>query len=162
MRTYAVYAPNGDAPRTQAGADSLVFVKEGFHWLAFLAPAVWLLCCRAWLGLAVWIAGVLAIGALDRFGVGETADVLLSLLLGLLIGFEASWFRQLSLRRRCFRMIGAASGDSQADAERAYFARWLDGGPESPAAAATPPRTAMPRLGGQPVLGVFPPPDGRR
>jgi Protein of unknown function (DUF2628) len=54
---YSVYEPRTEAADLTARADRLAFVKEGFSWIAFLVPALWLIFYRMWLELIVFLVG---------------------------------------------------------------------------------------------------------
>ena len=64
-----------EAPDIEARADALQFVKEGFCWPAFFVPALWLIYCRMWIELVLF---VVIFGALQwAFGVDKPGQDLL-------------------------------------------------------------------------------------
>jgi hypothetical protein len=165
VKVFLVYEPASGAPRTLEGAERPVFVREGFHWLAFLLPLPWLLWNRAWLGLLLWVLAMGVIGGLMVFGIGEMAETALTLLVGLLVGMEAPHLRGASLQRRGYRLTDIVAAPSRDEAERAFFAGWARVVPASPMPAQdSAPALHAPLLRPKPspVLGLFPAPEGRR
>ena len=63
MTVYSVYEPSSEVADLTLRADRLAFVKEGFSWIAFLVPVLWLFFYRMWLELIVFLVGF---AALDR------------------------------------------------------------------------------------------------
>ena len=126
MTVYSVYEPSSDAADLALRADRLAFVKEGFSWIAFLVPALWLFFYRMWLELIVFLVGFaaleLAFGTSDQ---GKTLFGWVSLALFLLFAFEANDLRAASLERRGYRLVGLASGRDRGQAELSFFRTWL-------------------------------------
>jgi Protein of unknown function (DUF2628) len=166
VTVYSVYEPSGSDADTQARADKIAFVKEGFNWPALIVPVLWLIYQRMWLELIVFVAviGMLPFlfGASDA---GREAAGWVSIGLTLLFAFEANDLRGWALKRRGYRFSGVVSGRDRIAAERSFFTAWL---PEQaraarrivPPAIATPPTgagAATPRSrGGDEVIGSFP------
>lgn len=117
MASYVVLEPPG-----RGGEERAVLVRDGFHFLAFLLPLVWLLFNRLWIeALAVFAAGAL-IGALGTwFGAAAAASVV-SVLLALFVGLEAASLKIAALRRRGWREWGVVEADNARDAEIRYAA----------------------------------------
>ena len=153
MASYVIFEPPG-APEPERA----IFVRDGFHWLAFLLPVFWFL----WHGL--WIAAVLAVAALaafavagEYFGLGYLGTAL-SLLLSVYAGLEGPALRLARLRRRGWREWGVVEADNAADAETRYLAEML----ETPAGLPTVPVAAGPAMQpAAPALGLFAYPGGR-
>jgi hypothetical protein len=166
MPVYTVHEP----PRNESGHDDdalahttrFVFVRDGFHFWAFLLAPLWMLRHRMWLE---FIAYLLLIGgltfALTRLGVAGSAGLWIAFLLALLIGIEASSLRRWKLSRRSFASLGVVVADDREAAERRFFDGWVarDDRP-----APQPPR-ALPSPFGQPpsseIVGLFPQPEAR-
>ena len=124
MASFIVMEPPGHAAEERA-----VIVRDGFHILAFLLPAIWLLVHRLWLEtLAVVLAGA-AIGLLGAYWGGGTASIA-SLMLALFVGLEGSALRLAALRRRGWREWGVVEADNARDAEIRYL---VDAGSGQPA-----------------------------
>ena len=150
MASFVVMEPPGRAAEERA-----VIVRDGFHILAFLLPAIWLLVHRLWLEtLAVVVAGFV-IGLLGAYWGSGTAS-LASLMLALFVGLEGSALRLAALRRRGWREWGVVEADNADEAEIRYLAEALTGSDETPApppAATAGP--AAPRSTSQPALGLL-------
>ena len=167
MTVYSVYEPPTQAPDTAERAERLAFVKEGFSWIAFLVPLLWLLLYRMWVEFIllalVYVALQLA------FGTSDQAQALIgwaSLAIGVLFGFEANDLRVASLERRGYRLVGVTSGRGRTDAERSFFSGWLTQqarGAREPERTHEPrheadPGPPRPRGEGEEVIGLFPRP----
>lgn len=115
---YTVHAPLGIAP----SAEKFVFVREGFSFLAFFLPPVWLIIHRLWrplVGYVLVVAGLAA--ALYFLGPNSNIGRALPVIIGLYFGFEAAALRQNSLRRRGFLHVASVVGNSRMEAEQRYF-----------------------------------------
>jgi hypothetical protein len=139
MRTYTIHEhPEPLADRVER-AERLVFVKDGFSWVAALFAPLWFLLHRLWWPLIAYIAVSAAFEIaqhtvrLDPRWLG-----LAGLALNVLIGFEADALRRWGLERRGWRMIATVTGVSAIDCERRFFDSWI---PSQPilATGSTPP-----------------------
>ena len=176
MPVYTVHAP----VTTDAGiraADRFAFVRDGFHFWAFMLGPVWLAWHRLWLALIGWIVLMAAIDvAMMRLGVSPTAILLVDVLLALLLGFEAASLRRWTLSRRNWRQLDIVVADDEESAERRFFDRWtakqraLSNDQAAVDRGAPPPTRDIP---GQPfsrppplprseIIGLFPEPGGSR
>jgi len=164
MPVYTVHEP----PR-RANDDDLIahtsrfqFVRDGFHFWAFLLAPLWMLRHRMWLEFIVYLLLVGGLTfALRRLGIEETAGVWVALLLALLIGMEAPSLRRWKLSRRGFEYRGVVVADDLEIAERRFFDGWM-ANDDTPAPASSP--TSFLHPGGTPasdVLGLFPQPEAR-
>lgn len=150
MPTFTVHEPpNPPADRVDR-AERLVFVKDGFTWLAALFAPIWLLVHRLWwplLGYVLLSAGLQALGyfaVLDPRWTG-----LASLALNLLVGFEADTLRRWGLQRRGWNALGTVMGRTTLESERRFFDAWLPAQPILASSGATPgPAGGWRRLGG--------------
>src|SRR5690349_7581456 len=92
MPTYTVHAPQ--FPRTTdalRATEKFVFVRDNFHFWAFVLAPLWLLLHRLWLALLIYTIGygVLGIG-LAFAPASSNVQLIVALLVALLMGFEAS------------------------------------------------------------------------
>lgn len=175
MATFLVLArdPTDDPV---ADADRVVFVRDGFSWLAALLTLPWLLWHRAWLAALAWTLGlVLASAAVaaagDAYGAGlvDPLSTLVALAFALVAGFEANGWRARAMQRRGFRLAGTVTGRRREDCERRFFSAWLAGrglGPGTDGIGSEErygPRFGEPGPGevavAGPVLGLFPKPE---
>jgi hypothetical protein len=169
MSVYTVHEPPSRAGAAAADVERFAFVRDGFSWWAFLFAPLWMLRHRMWLVLVgyVVVAGAIEI-PVKLSGAPSLAANLIGILLGLLVGFEASTLRRFTLNRRGWKNLGVVSGDDLEDAERRFFDAWLQrenspsGAPHAPMRG---PSSAAPnRRGplGSDVIGLFPEPGARR
>jgi len=165
VTVFSVYEPANEAPDIEARADALQFVKEGFSWPAFFVPALWLIYCRMWIELALFV--VIFVALQWAFGMDRPWQDLLGWTLLALFAFEANDLRGAALERNGYRLIGVAEGRNRTDAELSFFETWLpQQGKQARTAeraerAARAPRDAeKPTPGstgeGEDVIGLFP------
>ena len=128
MPVYTVHEP----PRRNADDDMLEhagrfsFVRDGFHFWAFLLAPFWMLRHRLWIEFILY---VLIVGgttfALRRLGIEASAGGWVALFTAVLIGMEASSLRRWKLSRRGYEQVGIVVGDNIEDAERRFFDGWV-------------------------------------
>jgi hypothetical protein len=163
MPTYTVHAPPPKAGEATSDPQRFVFIRDGFHFWAFLFAPLWLLVHRLWLAFAGY-AGVVIIGglALRLIDAPRPVHAAAAFLVALLVGFEATSLWRWTLTRRGWRAHGFVVGDDQESAERRFFGEWAKRSSSPPAAAettyATPVRRGAPS--GSDVIGLFPEPGG--
>jgi Protein of unknown function (DUF2628) len=177
MPVYTVHEPPLRKRQTDTDPMRLTFVRDGFHFWAFLLGPLWMLRHRMWL---VLIAHLIVIGglafALTRLGAPPGAGLVVGVLIALLIGLEASTLRRWTLARRGWHGLGVVVADDVELAERRFFDAWtgalvaqeqassVHAGAASYAAPAAPahqvPPPSPPRTNpAQPeVIGSFPQP----
>jgi hypothetical protein len=166
MSTYTVHAPalrNGSADPQR-----FEFVRDGFHFWAFLLAPVWLLYRRLWL---VFIGYLLLIAALEAgfyfLKLPDGGQFAIELLIGVLVGLEASTLQRWTYARRKWPTVGIVTGRNLESAERRFFARWVDRAEDAPVAPPSrpvvtpPPVTPAPRASDNDIIGLFPQPGGR-
>jgi hypothetical protein len=121
--------PNPPSDRVDR-AEELVFVKDGFTWLAALVPPLWFVTNRLWLELVgyVVITWIIA-GGLSAIGLEPQWVTLLILALQLFLGFEASTIKRAALSRRGYAQLGIVTGRNTTDCERRFFDEWLPSQP---------------------------------
>jgi uncharacterized protein DUF2628 len=165
MPVFTVHAPVV-ATSAKTDADSFVFVRDGFHFWAFLLGPLWLLWHRLWLtclAYLVIIAGIAA--AMFWLRTGADTRFVVALLVAALTGYEAASLQRLSLSQGRWRELGVVVADDEEAAERRFFARWTG---EETQAAPPPidrPSQPPPRGFGGPthdVIGLFPQPGAPR
>jgi hypothetical protein len=163
MPTYTVHEPprrNGSAPDPQRFA----FVRDGFHFWAFLLTPLWLLYRRLWLVFVCYLliaAATEIIFMVLRLPSGTR--VIIGLLIGLLVGLEAGTLRRWTYARNKWKTIGIVTGDDQEEAERRFFSEWVTRPAETkvesaPVAVVPMPSRRDPAAAGE-VLGLFPQPE---
>ncbi len=170
MPVFTVHEP----PRSEDDDDALAhatrftFVRDGFHFWAFLLAPLWMLRHRMWLEFIAYLlltAGITV--ALQSFNVTGSAGVWVALLLAVLVGMEAPSLRRWQLSRRGFGNVGLVVGKDREEAERRFFDSWTTGDrenarpdvePRSPAPSAPLPFGTAPSSD---IVGLFPQPGAR-
>ena len=169
MPTFTVHQPPPRQGEAASAPERFVFVRDGFHFWAFVLAPFWLLRYRLWLAFAIYLAVSILLGiGLLLIGAGSTVQFLAGTLVALLIGFEAATFRRAKLTRRGWKMLGFVIGEDTEAAEQRFFAAWSKRNTETPAAplVAPEPRYTVPLRRGSPspsdVIGLFPEPGSGR
>ena len=162
MAVYTVHEPPMKAEQSQPDPERFVFVRDGFSFWAFLLGPLWMLRHRMWL---VFLGYVIVVIALEvgqyLLGVSSSVTFTVSILLALLVGFEAATLRRFTLGRRKWVNVGVIVGDDIESAERRFFDAWIkSGAPAQVMAAAPAPR--QPPSAATDVIGLFPQPGARR
>ena len=167
MPTYTVHAP---PPRQGQSAEPerFVFVRDGFHFWAFLLGPLWLLARRLWLVFVLYAVVIIVLAVALRLAhMPATVQSVASAAIALLLGFEAATLRRWTLGRRGWQMLGFVVGEDKEMAERRFYLQWVERAgatPAPPAPLPTEPRYAMPVRRGPPsgsdVIGLFPEPGG--
>jgi hypothetical protein len=163
MPTYTVHAPPPRTGEMESGPERFLFVRDGFYFWAFLLAPLWLLAKRLWLVLLGYVVITGLIGAgFYWMGTPSWLKFFGSLLVALLIGFEAGTLWRWTLARRGWRTLGFAVGDDQEVAERRFFAEWIRRAPLARPPAPEPHYMAPVRReppSGSHVIGLFPEPE---
>jgi hypothetical protein len=153
VASYVIFEPPGAPQRERA-----VFVRDGFHWLAFLLSVFWLLWYRLWIEAGLVFAAMVGLSALGDVEGLQAAAVAVSFLLAFGLGFEAPALRMAALRRRGWREWGAVEANSGDEAAIRYLA---DAGASAaseptyePSAPPSAP-AAVRRRGTAPALGLL-------
>jgi hypothetical protein len=164
MPTYTVHAPpsrNGSA----ADPQRFVFVRDGFHFWAFLLTPLWLLAKRLWLVFIGYLIVMALVEAAFYFlKLPDGSQLVIELLVGVLVGLEASTLQRWTYARRKWTTLGLVTGDDQEEAERRFFAQWVERvgdepvGPPSRSSMA--PAAPMTRADND-IIGLFPQPGAR-
>lgn len=115
MAIYVVMEPPGRSESVDT-----TFIRDGFAWLGFLVPPLWLAWHRLWVEAAL---AFVAMGLLSMLGERldlETAGSLLSFLVMLFVGLEGQGLRIAALRRRGWHEWGVVEADRLDDADIRY------------------------------------------
>ena len=163
MAVYTVHEPAATkAEKSAPDPERFVFVRDGFSFWAFLLGPLWMLRHRMWLVLLGYVLVVIALEvAQQALRVSSSATFIVSLLLMLLVGFEAATLRRFTLGRRKWVNVGVIVGDDIEAAERRFFDAWVQSGAPTPALQVAP-ALRPPPSGTTDVIGLFPQPGARR
>ena len=168
MPTYTVHAPQpGRADDAARAPEQFVFVRDGFHFWAFVLAPLWLLLHRLWLALLIYAVGYGALSFGFAFArVSSSAQAIVALLIALLMGFEASSIWRWTLNRRGWATLGFVVAEDAETAERRFFAEWQKRSADGPSVPVTELKYSTPVRRGPPspsdVIGLFPEPGGQR
>ena len=117
----------------------IVLVKEGFSWpvlfstLFIVFTVIWAIYRRVWLGLVVYVIGVVLVGVIEAWvGASTPAASVLHLSFVLVVAAEANDWRRTSLAGRGYREIGVVIGENLVDAEHRYFSNTASPRPAPP------------------------------
>ena len=164
MKIYTVHEPDPRKDEVAPDPERIRFIRDGFHFWAFLLGPVWMLWHRLWLVLLIYLVGTAATQwGLFALGVPAGVKFAVGLLIAVLLGCEAGSLRRWSLGRR-FTQVGVVAARDLEEAERRFFEEWT--GVALPPAAAqdsyVPPPPVVPATKSSPdVLGLFPQPEPR-
>lgn len=159
MRSYTLHLPQEARPGASHDLDRAQLVPDGFSRAAFAFSVLWFLYHRLWIAAGLVFAGLCAT-ALAGYGLGlsPVAGTVITLLVSLLIGMEASSLRRWTLARNGRPARDAVVAFGADEAEVKAMARWLD--PARMPPVRTGPAFAAGRVP-EPVIGLFPAQGGR-
>jgi hypothetical protein len=169
MSIYTVYEPPL-RHESASNPERFVFVRDGFSIWAFLLAPLWMLRHRLWLALVGYVIVVVGLSlGLRAFGASATLANVVTVLVSLLVGFEAATLRRFALVRRGWRNVGIVVGDDLESAERRFFDAWMSqsrlGNPSVKAEtrqSSPAPGLALARRTSSDVIGLFPQPGAPR
>ena len=176
MPVYTVHAPVADGTDARRATDRFVFVRDGFHFWAFVLGPLWLAWHRLWLALigyvAIWVGVAVALSLLHA---GPGTRFIVMLLIAWLMGFEAASLWRWTVSRRKWRQLDVVVADDEETAERRFFDRWTSrriAGHDRPTVdrgAPPPPRDIPGQAFSRPpssphsdIIGLFPQPGASR
>ena len=169
MAIYTVHEPPLKADEVVPDPERFVFVRDGFSFWAFLLAPLWMLRHRLWLVLAGYVLVTIALQvALRLIGASATVTLAISVLLALLVGFEAATLRRFTLSRRRWKNVGIVVGDAPEAAEQRFFDAWFEDASSRNGPVRSEPRTSLPsalpimRRPSSEVIGLFPEPGAHR
>jgi hypothetical protein len=169
MPTYTVHAPPLKRGETSSAPERFTFVRDGFHFWAFVFPELWLLLHRLWLSLVGYalVYGVIVAG-FTMAGAPRGSVVAVSFIIHLLMGFEAATLQRWTYTRRKWASLGFVVAEDAEEAERRFYVEWTmrsaapvtSQPPPAAQAYAAPVRRGAPN--GDDVFGLFPEPGASR
>lgn len=167
MVTYTAHERDSELTDISARADAVVFVKEGFAWLAMLFPIFWLLFHQMWIVFAVFVAIFACVeGGVMSLGLSEEVAMITSLGLSGILALLANDLRRWSLARRGYRLVELVSGRDSRECEERFFTGWLasqgaegNSKPKTPKSdKPTPVAVDKTTPSGDDIIGLFPEP----
>ncbi|AMN38728.1 DUF2628 domain-containing protein [Rhodoplanes sp. Z2-YC6860] len=155
MKIYTVHVPVRRDGQVSSEPDRVRFVRDGFHFWAFLLGPLWMIWNRLWLVLIIYLVVIAALFAgLSALGASSLVQSAVGFLIAVLIGCEAGSLRRWSLRRR-WTQAGVVAARDLEEAERRFFESWADRVPSEPVAPTWPPSAPVAPASPD-VLGLFP------
>ncbi|MCW5687662.1 MAG: DUF2628 domain-containing protein [Pseudolabrys sp.] len=174
MPTFTVHEPPPRKNESVASPERFVFVRDGFHFWAFLLPPLWFILKRLWVALILYVIVSVAL----EFGMSWAKvpsgwRIVVELMLGIVIGLEAATIQRWTLARRKWKTLGFVVAEDAELAERRFFGAWTPrvASPQAAAPAEAAPAYAAQvyappvRRGppsGSDVIGLFPEPGASR
>jgi Protein of unknown function (DUF2628) len=175
MAVYTVHEPPLRKRQNETDPMRFTFVRDGFHFWAFVLGPLWMLRHRLWLVFTGYILVTVALQvALRAVGASTTVMVVVGLLMAWLVGLEAATLRRFTLGRRRWRNVGIVVGDDVDAVERRFFDAWFDESWDDGAARRPAPSSEVPILrspqgiaqgsfqSSSDVIGLFPEPGASR
>lgn len=173
MPTFTVHAPPPKKGEAATEPERFVFVRDGFHFWAFVLAPFWLLVHRLWLALLGYLVVSFLLGLmLFLLGVSTRVQLPANLLVALLVGFEAATLWRWTLARRGWKTLGFVVGEDREIAEQRFYAAWANRAAAPPAPPAVLPEPQYGAPYGTPVrrgspsptdvIGLFPEPGLKR
>lgn len=162
MPTYTVHEPPPRKNESVASPERFVFVRDGFHFWAFLLPPLWFIAKRLWVALILYVIATVALEfGMAWFKVPATGRLIVEVMLAIVIGFEAATIQRWTLQRRKWKTLGFVVAEDEELAERRFFGVWQQDAVRDRSAELAP-VYAAPVLRGSPsssdVIGLFPEP----
>jgi hypothetical protein len=159
MNIYTVHQPPERWREARRGPERFAFVRDGFHFWAFLLGPLWMLWRRLFLVFLGYVVLVILLdGALMLLRASGGAVFVAHLLLAVLVGLEAASLRRWTLRRRGWRDAGVVAAADVEEAERRFFEQWDGADASAPPPAARSPYPAPRPAAAPEALGLFPEP----
>ena len=112
--------PSGGGRAVDAG--DAVLIRDGFSFLAFLVPPLWLLWHRLWIEALLAFAALVIAAVIGRATGVAVAATLISLLVSILVGLEGNGLRITAFMRRGWSNWGVVEAGNLYDAETCYAA----------------------------------------
>nr|USU32615.1 DUF2628 domain-containing protein [Methylobacterium sp. OTU13CASTA1] len=161
MRTYTLHLDRDAQTGEAHGLERAHLVPDGFSWTAFAFGPLWFLFHRLWLAALGVLVLLVATAYLGRMAaLNPFAGLVVTLLVLLLIGLEASSLRRWTYARRGRPVRDAVLAASLEEAEMKAANRWFDGVvPPRPAPVPYANATSRPS---EVAIGMFPTSEGRR
>jgi hypothetical protein len=164
MPIYTVHAPPVK-PGFALDPERFVFVRDGFHFWAFLLTPLWMIWRRLWLVLVLYVLALVLLQIpLRLLDATPTVHTVVGILLSLLVGLEAGTLRRWTLNRHRWGELGVVSAPDRETAERRFFDSWLRQTAWE-AVRESPPPSAYPAGVSQApndIVGLFPEPQPRQ
>lgn len=119
MLHFTVHVGPGDAD-----GEGTQLVPEGFSWMAFFVPVLWLPLKGLWVPLVILLSLYVFLGLAELQGlISPQVNVAISLAISLLAGLEGRNWQRHRLARLGYVEAGTVAGANLLDAETRWFAQ---------------------------------------
>jgi Protein of unknown function (DUF2628) len=166
MPTYTIHAPPLKAGQTAPDPERFLFVRDGFHFWAFVFAPLWLLVHRLWLAFFGYLVLSGLLSAALYWSGARSVGTLAGLVIALLVGFEAPTLWRWTLARRRWKTLGFVVAEDNEMAEQRFYSSWAGRAVETPPPPPPEPSYTMAPRRNAPaspdVIGLFPEPGGPR
>lgn len=167
MAIFTVHQPPAKRGEERRGPDRFRFVRDGFHFWAFLFGPFWLIFRRLWLVLLGYVVVAVVLHLiLILIGAPPGASFVAQFLLAILIGLEAGTLQRWTLQRRGWRNLGVVAAHRAEEAERRFFDTWEASETTPPMSEPYVPASAGPMMrrrdSSDDIVGLFPEPRAQR
>lgn len=126
MPTFTVHEPPSRKGESIIAPERFVFIRDGFHFWAFVLGPVWLFVRRLWLALLIYAVFLTALElGLKIAGASSSVQSFTALVLAIAVGLEAATIWRWTLSRRGWKMLGFVVAEDVEIAERRFYAEWL-------------------------------------
>lgn len=119
MATFTVHTPPNIDSKLSV-ADRTIFIREGFSWVAFLFPMIWLLWHRMWSFFLIYLIYMMASSIAYLF-ISETLVLFAFACVSILFALEANQLRRWILHHRGWKFAGIVSGRNREEYETKFF-----------------------------------------
>ena len=127
MPVFTIHGPTANGADVRL-TDKFVFVRDGFHFWAFVFGPAWLIWNRLWLATIGWIVVTVALHlGLAELGAGRLVIWSADFLVAVLMGLEAASLQRWTFSRGKWRQLDIVVADDEEAAERRFFDRWTNG-----------------------------------
>ncbi|MDP4823426.1 MAG: DUF2628 domain-containing protein [Aestuariivirgaceae bacterium] len=130
MRFFTVHVGPGEP-----SADGTRLVPEGFSWMAFMLPVLWLPIKGLWVPFVILVSLFIGLGVAETQGVlTPEAGFAATMAANLFTGLEGRNWQRHRLARLGFQEAGVVAGANLLDAETRWFVGKASAKPVKPAA----------------------------
>ncbi len=116
MKIFSVYQlPN-------KGREDVVFIPQGFSFLALIFSGLWLLYQRLWIAFAVFFVANITLGALESAGyISNAVMLVINFGISFWLALNAHEIRAWTLEHQGYRFAGTSIGRDLLESQQRFF-----------------------------------------